>query len=193
MPSIVPVEPRAAMGAQPARTAEPGHGLVTSEPATILADMRRASRSSAIAVSLVATGLVVACGGNVVVDPGAGTGNANASTSSSGGLGGSTVSLGVGASGLGGGTVMPGVTSGGGASCLNLPSTLTPCGANGATTGSGTTSCEFDYCQPNSSDTWAAVCQGSTCQCLLNGQSLCACASMPGDVCTNGSNGCCFH
>jgi hypothetical protein len=110
------------------------------------------------ALVFLVAGLLVACGGKVVVDVGGGTAGA-------GGAGGTTN---IGSGGFGA------ETNTGGASCFNPPdpASLTFCGGSGSSGGQ----CENDFCDADG-NVWAAVCQATACQCKFNGLVMCTCAA----------------
>jgi hypothetical protein len=130
--------------------------------------------------------LLAACGGNVVVDTGEGSGAATTLTTT-GSLGGSPTGPGA------GGSVGTGVSATGGAggfNCFNLPSSSALSACSGSSSSGGM--CDFSYCDTSSND-WEADCNSTACVCMLNGAELCTCAlSSAGDIC-NGTPDCCFH
>jgi hypothetical protein len=121
------------------------------------------------------TSLVVACGGNVVVDGPTGAGAAPQPA----GPGGAT-----GTSGTSGSTTGSGAGGAGGGSCF--PADLTPCGTPSFAQGF----CHVEYCQADMS--WEAICTNTYCTCLQNTVYVCTCdLATPGDVCA-GVPDCCF-
>ncbi len=98
--------------------------------------------------------------------------------------------------GAGGGGQGGNITTGSGApTCgdveLPSPADLTFCGGS-ASAGSGTaTSCQQDVCDL-SDNTFTSVCSGSSCACLVNGQTKCSCAtSGTDDICSTSSTPSC--
>jgi hypothetical protein len=152
--------------------------------------MKRLLLSSAATLAIV----IGACGGNVVVDPAVHTTGNGAS-----GVGGTTASLVTGpmggAPGTGASVGVP-ASTGGGASppgCL-VPTpgnVLMQCGGSGATTTGGPIVCVFQYCESNSPNTYQAQCQGTTCDCSMNGAEICTCGVVgASDICALGHDCC---
>jgi hypothetical protein len=142
------------------------------------------------AAALASIAILVACGGNVVVDGGSSTtvGAGAGTSSSSSGLAGSTGTFGGGGGTLGVGSQFCGSPIG-----FSNPF---QCGS----TASGGTSCVTSYCGEMSPETWTASCQGNICQCSTQfggggegpAMAVCACALPSGvDACATGTN-CCF-
>jgi hypothetical protein len=103
--------------------------------------------------------MVWACGGKVVVE-GDGTGEGGA-----GGLG------------QGGGTTTGPNPLTCGDMPLPSPADLSFCGGSVVSAGSGgMTSCETDLCD-SSGNTFAALCSGAACECIVNGITKCSCAT----------------
>jgi hypothetical protein len=136
-----------------------------------------------VGIAATAVGLLVACGGDVVVDGGSsGTGTgATPSTTSGGGV-----------PGAGGTTTQTGNGGTGGLNCSDLPKSLTQCSVSGMTS-TGSTPCVITYCEEQGV-TWSAKCQETACQCLENGVELCTCAlNFAGNICSGMTPDCCYH
>lgn len=134
-------------------------------------------------ITLAATAIVGACGGNVVVDTPS-TGLVSMGGAGAGASGVGTGALGMGGTGLG---IAPCGGSLGGASQCS--------GSAGAGAGQPT-NCAFVYC--NGPQNWSATCQGNTCTCTQSigdgggSSTSCGCAFPAGtDACAS-STQCCF-
>lgn len=113
-----------------------------------------------------------ACGGKVVVEGG---------DDSSGGAGGG---------GQGGNTTTGSGTPSCGDVALPSPAELAFCGDTSSATSGGMTSCQQDVCDA-SGNVFASLCSGSSCACLINGQTKCSCAAVgTEDICSTGTPCC---
>jgi hypothetical protein len=124
---------------------------------------------------LILCGSLAACGGKVVVDVGGAGGMSSASSAGAG----------PGSSGSGQGH------GGGTSTCLDPPdpATLTWCG--GSSGAAPQTFCQAVYCDMQG-NSYEADCKPTTCNCKLNGQTLCTCAlNGPGDICWQATPHCC--
>jgi hypothetical protein len=111
-----------------------------------------------------------ACGGHVVLD---GNGSGGSVNAGGGGFGGSTSSHGP-----------------GGTSCFDPPDPASLSFCSGAVSGGGSgVQCENDFCDDQ--NIWSALCEATTCQCILNNKVICTCAlDGPGNFCA-GTPHCC--
>lgn len=130
--------------------------------------MKRRALQAVVVVSLA---FIAACGGRVIIDEGEnGSGGSSGSSSSSTSTSGNTSS---------------------GVVC-SWPDPIGQLSFCGGSTGSGPGSeCSNVYCDVNGNQ-FEALCQGASCQCRYNTQTMCTCVvSPPTDICAGGALPCC--